>query len=96
MSPPCDEEWGRVAADAKLDPKLEGEGKAKTEKFLVQRICKQIKGFPGYALVRKVAVTREKWTIDNGLITPTLKLKRNAIFKKYANAIDDMYKGHVL
>ena len=91
-----DEEWGRVAADAKLDPKLEGEGKAMTEKFLVQRICKQIKGFPGYALVRKVAVTREKWTIDNGLITPTLKLKRNAIFKKYANAIDDMYKGHVL
>ncbi len=91
-----DEEWGRVAIDAKLDPKLEGEGKAKTEKFLVQRICKQIKGFPGYALVRKVAVTREKWTIDNGMITPTLKLKRNAIFKKYANAIDDMYKGHVL
>ena len=91
-----DEEWGRVAADAKLDPKLEGEGKAMTEKFLVQRICKQIKGFPGYALVRKVAVTREKWTIDNGMITPTLKLKRNAIFKKYANAIDDMYKGHVL
>ena len=91
-----DEEWGRVATDAKLDPKLEGEGKAMTEKFLVQRICKQIKGFPGYALVRKVAVAREKWTIDNGLITPTLKLKRNAIFKKYANAIDDMYKGHVL
>ena len=91
-----DEEWGRVAADAKLDPKLEGEGKARTEKYLVQRICKQIKGFPGYALVRKVVVAREKWTIDNGMITPTLKLKRNAIFKKYANAIDDMYKGHVL
>ena len=91
-----DDEWGRVATDAKLDPKLEGEGKARTEKYLVQRICKQIKGFPGYALVRKVVVAREKWTIDNGMITPTLKLKRNAIFKKYANAIDDMYKGHVL
>lgn len=91
-----DEEWGRVATDAKLDAKLEGEGKEKSEKYLVQRICKQIKGFPGYALVRKVAVAREKWTIDNGMITPTLKLRRNAIFQKYATAIDNMYKGHVL
>ena len=91
-----DEEWGRVASDAKLDPKMDGEGREKSEKFLVQRIGKLIKGFPGYALVRKVAVAREKWTIDNGMITPTLKLKRNVIFKKYSNAIDDMYKGHVL
>ena len=91
-----DEEWGRVANDAKLDPKIDGEGKEKSEKFLVQRIGKLIKGFPGYALVRKVAVAREKWTIDNGMITPTLKLKRNVIFQKYASAINDMYKGHVL
>lgn len=91
-----DEEWGRVASDAKLDPKIDGEGKEKSEKFLVQRIGKLIKGFPGYALVRKVAVAREKWTIDNGMITPTLKLKRNVIFQKYASAINDMYKGHVL
>ena len=91
-----DEEWGRTAVDAKVDPRLEGMGKEKSEKFLVQRIGKLVKGFPGYASIRKVAVAREKWTIDNGLITPTLKLKRNAIFQKYANAIDDMYKGHVL
>ncbi len=91
-----DDEWARVAVDAKLDPKLDGEGKEKSEKFLVARIGKQIKSFPGYALVRKVAVAREKWTIDNGLMTPTLKLKRNLIFQKYAPAIDDMYKGHGL
>ncbi|MEQ1516949.1 MAG: AMP-binding protein, partial [Usitatibacteraceae bacterium] len=95
-----DEEWGRAATEAQLDPKLDagsnGKGREKSEKYLVQRICKQMKGFPGYAMVRKVAVAREKWTIDNGMITPTLKLKRNAIFQKYATAIDDMYKGHVL
>ena len=91
-----DEEWGRVAVDAKLDPKLDGTDKEKSEKFLVARIGKQIKSFPGYALVRKVAVAREKWTIDNGLMTPTLKLKRNLIFQKYAPAIDNMYKGHGL
>jgi len=91
-----DEEWGRTASEAQLDPSLDGENKEKSQKYLVQRIGKLIKGFPGYALVRKVSVAREKWTIDNGMITPTLKLKRNVIFQKYASAIDDMYKGHVL
>jgi len=91
-----DDEWARIAGEAKLDPRLEDEGRDKAEKFLVQRISKQIKSFPGYAGVRKVAVAREKWTIDNGLITPTLKLRRPAIVQKYAEAIEDMYKGHVL
>ena len=66
----------------------------RAEKFLVQRIAKQIKDFPGYAQVRKVTIAPEKWTIDNGLMTPTLKLKRAVIFQKYASAIEDMYKGH--
>ncbi len=91
-----DEEWGRAAAEAKLDARLDGDSREKAEKFLVQRIGRQIKDFPGYAAIRKVAVAREKWTIDNGMITPTLKLKRNVILQKYANAIDDMYKGHAL
>jgi long-chain acyl-CoA synthetase len=94
-----DEEWVRAASETGLDPALEGqgrEGKEKAEKFIVQRIGRQIKEFPGYAQVRKVSVAREKWTIDNGLITPTLKLKRLAIVQKYAAAIDEMYKGHVL
>ena len=95
-----DDEWARAANEAKIDPRLDGDGKEKqkdkAEKFLVQRISKLTKSFPGYAGIRKVAVAREKWTIDNGLITPTMKLKRNAIFLKYAGAIDEMYRGHVL
>jgi long-chain acyl-CoA synthetase len=91
-----DEEWGRTASEAKLDVRLDGDGREKSEKFLVQRISKLTKLFPGYASIRKVAVAREKWTIDNGMITPTLKLKRDAIFGHYANAIDEMYKGHML
>jgi long-chain acyl-CoA synthetase len=93
-----DEEWARISAEARLDPSPQAEGKEKerTEKFLVQRIGKLTKEFPGYAGIRKLSIAREKWTIDNGLITPTQKLKRNAIVQLYQNAIDDMYKGHVL
>jgi long-chain acyl-CoA synthetase len=93
-----DEEWARIAIEAGVDPQGGGEeiGKGKAEKLLVQRIGKLTKDFPGYAGVRKVTIAREKWTIDNGLITPTLKLRRQAIFKKYALAIEEMYKGHLL
>jgi long-chain acyl-CoA synthetase len=89
-----DDEWARAAADAKLD--LTTDGNAKAEKLLVQRIAKRIKDFPGYAQVRKVSVVKEKWTIDNGLITPTLKLKRSVIVNKYAATIESMYKGHTV
>jgi long-chain acyl-CoA synthetase len=91
-----DDEWAKVAAESKLDPNLAGEGREKIEKFLVQRITKRIKDFPGYAQVRKVTIAPEKWTIDNGLMTPTLKLKRNVIFQKYSNSIEKMYEGHTL
>jgi len=66
----------------------------KTEKLLLPRIAQQIKNFPGYAQVRRVFLSPEKWTVDNGLMTPTLKLKRAAIFEKYRAAIDAMYKAH--
>lgn len=91
-----DEVWPRVAAEFSLDPRVHGEGREKAEKFLVQRIAKHIKDFPGYAQIRRVIVVADKWTIDNGLITPTLKLKRNMILQKYAERIDELYKGFTL
>jgi long-chain acyl-CoA synthetase len=89
-----DEHWAAAAAEAEVSPDIRDDGKA--EKLLVKRIANRIKSFPGYAQVRKVAVSKEKWTVDNGLMTPTLKLKRNVIFAKYAHDIDEMYKGHSL
>lgn len=91
-----DDEWARFAEENKLPPKLEGDNKDKAEKVIVKRLAGQIKQFPGYAQVRKITVVPEKWTIDNGYMTPTLKLKRNLISQKYQSAIDDMYKGHTL
>jgi len=35
----------------------------------------------------------EPWTIDNGLLTPTLKMKRARILERYAAEMEQMYKG---
>jgi long-chain acyl-CoA synthetase len=53
-----------------------------------------VKGFPGYAQIRRIAIVPERWTVENGLLTPTLKLKRDPIVAKHQDLIDQIYKGH--
>jgi long-chain acyl-CoA synthetase len=36
----------------------------------------------------------EPWTIDNGMITPTMKLKRKTIHEENLDEIAKMYEGH--
>ena len=47
--------------------------------------------FPDYATPRKVWLTLEPWTIAAGLMTPTLKLKRQAIEGAFAKEIAGLY-----
>ena len=38
--------------------------------------------------IAKVVVVKDPWTIDNGIMTPTMKVKRNEIEKRYAALIE--------
>ena len=64
----------------------------KDERELVRRANAQLKAFPRWVRVRHVIATNEQWTVDNGLLTPTLKLKRPILFKRYADRIAAAYK----
>jgi len=64
------------------------------EKALRKRVAKCVCEFPGYAQINRVYVCRDGWTVENGLMTPTLKLKRNKIVERYQAAIDKLYAGH--
>jgi len=61
------------------------------QSVLVKRIQKQIHSFPGYAQIHHVGVVPDPWTVEEGLITPTLKIKRNVILEKYAELVDSLY-----
>jgi len=48
--------------------------------------------FAGYESVKRVSIVPE-FTIENGFLTPTLKLKKNLVSHRYAEIIDAMYPG---
>lgn len=70
--------------------------KLEDTKELCDRANKQLHGFPGYARICYVTRLEEPWTVENGLLTPTLKLKRNVIEQRFADKIDAMYGGKEL
>ncbi|MBK6610672.1 MAG: AMP-binding protein [Sphingobacteriales bacterium] len=43
--------------------------------------------------IKKMVVITQPWTTDNGLLTPTLKVKRAQIEAKYQNYYDNWYKN---
>jgi long-chain acyl-CoA synthetase len=49
-------------------------------------------GLKGFEQVRDIYMHSELFTVDNGLLTPTMKSKRNEIQKYFQSQIDVMYK----
>jgi long-chain acyl-CoA synthetase len=59
--------------------------------LVLARIKRAVADFPDYATPRKVAPMLKPWTIDAGLMTPTLKLKRKAIEVAFQKEIAGLY-----
>jgi len=45
-----------------------------------------------YERVHRIVVMKEAWTVDNNMMTPTLKTKRNVIEKKYDPMMESWYE----
>ena len=61
------------------------------EKLLLDRANELLKNFPRWVRIRKVIPTQDPWSIDNGLLTPTLKLKRPLVLARFKDAVDKAY-----
>ncbi|MEN8264324.1 MAG: long-chain fatty acid--CoA ligase [Nitrospirota bacterium] len=62
--------------------------------YILQRISSRMSAFPGYAIIRRIVLLHEPWTIENGLMTPTLKLRRQFILHQFNEEVAALYKGH--
>jgi long-chain acyl-CoA synthetase len=86
------EEWVNLANHHRLDADDEASLlHPQVHAELLKGIKGTLKDFPGYAKIRRLILTCEPWTVDNGLLTPTLKVKRSRVLEKFAAAIQDLY-----
>ncbi|MCG8026832.1 MAG: long-chain fatty acid--CoA ligase [Candidatus Thiodiazotropha taylori] len=86
--------WGGLADEFDLDSSNEQSlNDEKIQGVLLKRIRGALKDFPGYAKIRRVAVLLEPWSIENGLMTPTMKIKRQKVTQHHQALIETLYKG---
>ena len=81
---------------------LAGEGRAylvllavsreSDEKTLVRRANAQLKDFPRWVRVRRAIAVQEPWTLADGLLTPTMKVKRAEVGRKFSAQIERVYR----
>jgi long-chain acyl-CoA synthetase len=75
---------GKPFEDLLLEPRI-------VEHFR-REIDTALQNFAGYEQVRQFRLIAEPFTVENGLLTPTLKMRRPAVAAAYSDLIEDMYR----
>ncbi|OJY58797.1 long-chain fatty acid--CoA ligase [Thiobacillus sp. 0-1251] len=87
-----EEHWQEFAAHLNVDPNHPGALRdPKVMKALTHRVAHHLKHFPGYAQIRRLHPELKPWTLEDGLLTPTLKIKRNQVLDRYRATVEAMY-----
>ncbi len=87
--------WADMAVTLNIHPESpEAFSDRKIEKAILRRVSIRLKDFPGYAKIRRAHITLEPWTVDGGLLTPTLKIKRPKVMKQFDKEIEALYEEH--
>ena len=86
------EKWPYIAQQYGLDP-LDAESlkDKKLSAAMLSLVKKALHDFPGYAKVRRLSLSLKPWSLEEGLITPTLKVKRALVLKKFEKEVEAMY-----
>ena len=85
--------WFGFAKELGLDPfDRESLKDERLRRKVLSRLQQQLHEFPGYAKIRHVALTLEPWTMEDDLVTPTLKVKRARVMDRFAGQIEALYQ----
>jgi len=87
--------WADMAVGLNIHPESpDAFADRKIEKAILKRVATRLKNFPGYAKIRRAHITLEPWTVDGGLLTPTLKIKRPKVMQHFEKEIEVLYEEH--
>jgi len=86
--------WAGFAQDQGADP-LDAASlrDARVVNAVGRRVKAALRDFPGYAKIRQLHLSLDPWSVEDGLITPTLKVKRAKVLERHAAEIEAMYRG---
>ena len=66
--------------------------KAEVEQSLEETLSEEINAsVADYERVNKLVITQDLWTVENGLMTPTLKVRRNVMDARYKVRMEEWY-----
>ncbi len=87
------EHWLQLAQTLKLDAM---DKKSLLDKNLRQYVIQQFRrllhDFPAYAKIRRVSLSLSPWTVENDMLTPTMKIKRTKLIETHSDIITEMYQ----
>ena len=70
-----------------------GSSKSKIKRSLIKVLEVVNKQAMEYQKLKKVIIASEEWTIENEMLTPTLKIKRNLVSQKYEPILKSIYES---
>jgi long-chain acyl-CoA synthetase len=86
------EHWQSWCEEQHLDAaRPETLADSRVNKMLLAKLAVHLKEFPGYAQVRRAHFTLEPWTVEDGLLTPTMKKRRPPLAARYAKEIESLF-----
>ena len=86
--------WTGFAQENGVDPMApESLRDTKVLQAVGRRVKNALRDFPGYAKIRQFSLSLEPWGVEEGLITPTLKVKRPKVLERFSSEVEGMYRG---
>ncbi|MEJ2111767.1 MAG: long-chain fatty acid--CoA ligase [Acidobacteriota bacterium] len=85
-------EWEKLASEKGLRPDAPADQRG--EQVLLKKIARTIHRFPGYAQIRRIHATLDPWSMQDGLVTTSLKLRRKEILKRFEKEVESLFQGH--
>jgi len=61
------------------------------KQLVMDDLNKHCQDFKGYERPRKIALLAEDFTTNNGLLTPSMKIKRREAVQRYQDVLDSLY-----
>jgi len=74
-----------LGADPTSDPAV--------QKLIEDEVARCSDRFKSYEVPKAFVLTLEDFTVESGMLTPTLKLKRRRVLERHARALEALYRG---